>query len=434
VFTCTFNHGITPKNVYIFFSDAILVKFFQKGSFVDASHFQHGSRVSALFQFIGNENCFLESSNCCLGEGELKLTLAQVFEDMDEVSLDIVECPGEVSNQGCAGGVSSGSVSDSSSDSSSEMSSSLPDLLMPEKEAEVIVIPDTPVKDGVSPIVDLTLDSPELPSMKHARSKKRPIVDSETVASYSLPKVSKSDKMSTIDSAKRSIFEDSNPSYDPRPTLFRDRWPIFRKTSKPFSAFEAVEHCLEATCELLCASVPSNCQKNATFIIDLSKLKHSRDLTVDDNGIWQRPSGNKTFVKISKEQNGRVLVHNGSNEDSDYILQRNYYKHSSDPDFRRITFVLCKSDGTRQRAMCQYYFIDGKERPVSIKPHGNAKRAEPYFRTKVSTLGSMSSKSKNMAPKKVIDELSNEAGGSDSIHSIADMPRNRKTGVQHKKC
>ena len=72
-----------------------------------------------------------------------------------------------------------------------------------------------------------------------------------------------------------------------------------------------------------------------------------------------------------------------------------------------------------------YFFIDHKgcrlnltlvqyvlpsEQVLDIKPHGNSKKEEPYFRTSVSTLKSLKSSVKSASPKEALEKVSTEKG------------------------
>ena len=58
---------------------------------------------------------------------------------------------------------------------------------------------------------------------------------------------------------------------------------------------------------------------------------------------------------------------------------------------------------------------------IDVKPHGNSKSAEPYFRTSKSTLG-LKSELKSACPKEAVEMVSKEKGGEMSALSAGSLP------------
>ena len=63
---------------------------------------------------------------------------------------------------------------------------------------------------------------------------------------------------------------------------------------------------------------------------------------------------------------------------------------------------------------------------IDVKPHGNSKSAEPYFRTSKSTLAALKSELKSACPKEAVERVSKEKGGEMSAMSAGSLPRNRQ--------
>ena len=88
----------------------------------------------------------------------------------------------------------------------------------------------------------------------------------------------------------------------------------------------------------------------------------------------------------------------------------------------------CCLDGAGLRnklAFVQYYF-DGPEIEVKVKPHGNAKAIEPYFRTSESAKECMKDMAKSKTPKALIDSITKVKGGEIDVATPSDLPRNRQ--------
>jgi hypothetical protein len=76
-------------------------------------------------------------------------------------------------------------------------------------------------------------------------------------------------------------------------------------------------------------------------------------------------------------------------------------------------------------ALVQYYF-QGPEIEVKVKPHGNAKATEPYFRTSESAKECIKDMAKSKTPKVLIDSITKSKGGEIDVASPSDLPRNRQ--------
>ena len=74
---------------------------------------------------------------------------------------------------------------------------------------------------------------------------------------------------------------------------------------------------------------------------------------------------------------------------------------------------LFTTDGSGKQhkyGMVQYIF-DGPEREVKIKPHGNSKGNQLYFRTSSAMKERICEVAKDHKPKAVVDILTKEQGG-----------------------
>ena len=66
------------------------------------------------------------------------------------------------------------------------------------------------------------------------------------------------------------------------------------------------------------------------------------------------------------------------------------------------------------------------EQVLDIKPHGNSKTEEPYFRTSTNTIKSLKSNLKSASPKEALEKVSTERGGEMSAKSVGSLPRNHQ--------
>ena len=76
-------------------------------------------------------------------------------------------------------------------------------------------------------------------------------------------------------------------------------------------------------------------------------------------------------------------------------------------------------------ALVQYHFSQGEHR-LKIAPHGNSRSGEAYVRTMPSVMRKLKEESKTSKPKRILQFVSNEAGGILSAPSASALPRGRQ--------
>ena len=92
--------------------------------------------------------------------------------------------------------------------------------------------------------------------------------------------------------------------------------------------------------------MPVNIQQSCTFIIDVTKLDHEKDVLKDEFGKWNYSGSHPVAYHINSDDGGHIDIERcspGSTAADVVYLRRLYAKHPSNPDFRRmIAFVSGK--------------------------------------------------------------------------------------------
>ena len=182
----------------------------------------------------------------------------------------------------------------------------------------------------------------------------------------------------------------------------------------------------------ICQQKPTGVHYSSVFVVDLSCVSCLDDLRADDNGVWVHGGKPQRKYLVEIDDDDVVvdakLIKEGSDSDDEnvFTLVRLYHRHKTTPEFqRRISYVLDSSSQLIKYAVIQYLFEDGVEVPVTLPPHGNAKRqTTPYHRTQKSTLSKL--KHSTGKPKSVVAAVHNEAGGSLNAKSASELPRDRR--------
>lgn len=123
--------------------------------------------------------------------------------------------------------------------------------------------------------------------------------------------------------------------------------PIFSSKTH-FNYSEVVKILLSPCKDKLCVKQPILIEKDASFLIDLSKLDHVDDVKADDCGQWKHNGRKTTKVavwtrkdKITKVVSIPKSVTTPPDENSRlYTLIRVYYSNDANDDFKRIYYYL----------------------------------------------------------------------------------------------
>ncbi|XP_045215979.2 uncharacterized protein LOC123566159 [Mercenaria mercenaria] len=162
---------------------------------------------------------------------------------------------------------------------------------------------------------------------------------------------------------------------------------------------------------------------------DSQQFGHERDILCDGHGTWTQTS---TKIKFFKRTGSK---YEGSTESSYgkacFIKTRRMsFRHSSSPDFHRIVLYIWVHNGVNDAvhniALVQYFF-EGCIHPVTVPPHGNSKKGQPFHRTSESTKQAIKNKIKKeryVSPKNTVHDILNRKGGMENLQSPG--PRNRK--------
>ena len=79
--------------------------------------------------------------------------------------------------------------------------------------------------------------------------------------------------------------------------------------------------------------------------------------------------------------------------------------------------------GQRNKYAIIQYLLEGPEIDIKIKPHGNSKESQSFFRTFTSTKERVWQLASSSTPKAVVSEMTRERGGEIEARGITILPR-----------
>ena len=116
--------------------------------------------------------------------------------------------------------------------------------------------------------------------------------------------------------------------------------PLHSQVTSPYNCSEFINILMNGcmTSSEVCGSRPLGVNDNATFIIDLDRVRFD-DLKADDLGSWIQNGSKHTYFRL--DDHGHILYSQGNvGGKSYYCLLRRYYVHGTCSSFHRLIVTI----------------------------------------------------------------------------------------------
>ena len=116
--------------------------------------------------------------------------------------------------------------------------------------------------------------------------------------------------------------------------------PLYSLVDSPYNCSQLISILMSdgLTSDKVCASRPLGVNDNATFIINLDRVRFD-DLKADDLGSWNQKGSKHTIFCLDDE--GHVHYSQGNVGGKDYYtLLRRYYVHGTCSSFHRLIVTI----------------------------------------------------------------------------------------------
>ena len=243
--------------------------------------------------------------------------------------------------------------------------------------------------------------------------------------------------------------------------------PIFEYPPQKYSAERILRILLDPDVDpnSVCSERPVNIKKSSTFIIDITKLLHEKDVLKDEFGKWNYSGSHPVPYHVCVQFDGYIKVERcspGASGSDIVLLRRLHAKHPSNGEFRRMiafvsgmyykmAFLVENLESTKKINIklcgshsCEFIniFTDNVNNPhhlclltyhfpdnfiPEVKSHGNSKKNLPFFPTWHSTTELLKKQcSGSSGPKEVISSVSATVGGMIKAKCPGQLPRNER--------
>ena len=96
----------------------------------------------------------------------------------------------------------------------------------------------------------------------------------------------------------------------------------------------------------ICKEQPTDVEHNVAFIVDLTKLKHVRDVHCDDMGSWTCNGVYRSWVDV--DDTGFVTSHGKSKpkvpEANTFYVTKKYFVHKTSKDLKKSIVFIAGND------------------------------------------------------------------------------------------
>ncbi len=126
--------------------------------------------------------------------------------------------------------------------------------------------------------------------------------------------------------------------------------PIWRTGTKSLSSSEIIRYLLFERDHIepwICQKQPLSINRNATFIVDLTKLPSRNDVFADDMGVWKHTGSPSQYFQVKITESGDLceLVSLGKKRPSEmsrgvYRIKKNYSCHHAASDLSRTVIFI----------------------------------------------------------------------------------------------
>lgn len=122
------------------------------------------------------------------------------------------------------------------------------------------------------------------------------------------------------------------------------RLPIYCQVSKLLSTSQCVNALLdpELKSDVVCGYIPFGVNCNSSFIVDMNRLSHPKDILCDDMGVWKWNGSYRSWLAVNEQGEVKVLGKSlsGAPSSTQYRIWKRYYHNKSSPDVKKMVVFL----------------------------------------------------------------------------------------------
>ena len=122
----------------------------------------------------------------------------------------------------------------------------------------------------------------------------------------------------------------------------RKQLPIHSRSTKMLSTQECIDTLLNSDLQenSICTEVPFSVGINASFVVDLNRLKSPKDVLCDDMGTWKWNGSYHKWCLVDAEGCVKILTSKADSDKSCYRIWKRYYFLQASPDVKKMVVML----------------------------------------------------------------------------------------------
>ena len=120
--------------------------------------------------------------------------------------------------------------------------------------------------------------------------------------------------------------------------------PVYSRSSVRYDTQEVITILLDPdlNTDKICKAQPTDIAHNTAFVVDLSKLRCTKDLYCDDMGSWHCNGIYKSWIEV--DFTGYITIHGKSKpllaNENVYHITKKYFFHKTSKDLKKTISLL----------------------------------------------------------------------------------------------
>ncbi len=122
--------------------------------------------------------------------------------------------------------------------------------------------------------------------------------------------------------------------------------PIYSTQSTRLTTQEIVNILLNPNLDdaVVCHMQPICIEQNSVFVVNVSSLKHLKDIYCDDMGSWKSYGSYKSLINVDSEGDVTTIITDEEDEIpstiSTYEIKKRYFRHGTASDLKKNVILL----------------------------------------------------------------------------------------------
>ena len=99
-------------------------------------------------------------------------------------------------------------------------------------------------------------------------------------------------------------------------------------------------NCEKENINIISSCAPKKIKSNCSFIVNLSQLRHPKDIFSDELGAWRQTDTSKKYYFLVKRNDSVIKLNKADERENDILVIRRTYKNHSDDSLHKTVVSI----------------------------------------------------------------------------------------------